>query len=258
VAGGAGQWPKKQNLKDLFFQPRVLLTALALPLLIPALRHCVLQDQASLEQFHNRKLRPWPSATELMSDPPQYFQHVRQWMSDWAFPIGGLASSEEVAVLYVLNQLPQRRVMMGKNGFIFLNGASDDTLRILESTCVRAHTVETAAAEKCAGFFGKLCGPATIAVDVMVPTSTLYGDFLPTPFPRKYRRHVESGRRAARRCELRQSSPVRLMFPLLEMKELSWTRAFSRKGNWHPDLSLKVIRDAYLRQLGVSAASKRR
>jgi hypothetical protein len=259
--GAAGQLPKKQNLKDLFFfRPRVLLTALALLLLIPALG-IPFQDRASLEQFHNRKLRPWPNATELISDPPHYFQHVRQWMSDWAFPIKEATLFQKKFLFYALNTLPQRRVMMGKNGFIFLNGASDDTLNgILESTCVRAHTVETAAALKNALVsLASYAAQRAVAVDVvMVPTpATLYGDFLPNSVPEKYRaacRERTAGRTPL--LELGQSSPVKFVFPLLDMKELRLDDGFFPKGNWHPTgLSLKIIRDAYLRQLGVSAHS---
>jgi hypothetical protein len=254
----AGRLPKRQTLKDLIFQPRVLSTALALLLLIPVLG-IAFQDRASLEQFHNRKLRPWPNATVLLSDPPQYFQHVRQWMSDWAFPIEEATLFQKKFLFYVLSTLPQRRVMMGKNGFIFLNGASDDTLNgILESTCVSAHTVETAATLKNALVsLASYAAQRAVAVDVvMVPTpATLYGDFLPNSVPKKYRaacRERTAGHTPL--LELERSSPVNFVFPLLDMKELRLDEGFFPKGNWHPTgLSLKTIRDAYLRQLGVNA-----
>ena len=157
---------------------------------------------------------------------------------------------------------PQKRVTIGKKGFIFLNGASDDALNgILELTCIRAHTEEAASALKRALMpLAKYAEPRGIAVDVvLVPTpATLYGDFLPSSVPKKYRtacRERTAGYTPL--LKLEQRSPVNFLFPFLEMKELRLDEGFFPKGNWHPTgLSLKIIRDAYLRGLGVNVEVK--
>ena len=117
-------------------------------LLIPCLG-IPFQDQSSLEQLHNRKLRPWPNTTQLISDPAGFFRHSREWLSDRAFPIKEAMLFQKKFPFYVLDTPPQRRVTIGENGFIFLNGASDDALNgILEFTCIRAHTEDAASALK--------------------------------------------------------------------------------------------------------------
>jgi len=94
---------------------------------------------------------------------------------------------------------------------------------------------------------------------VLVPTpATLYGDFLPSSVPKKYRtacRERTAGYTPL--LKLEQRSPVNFLFPFLEMKELRLDEGFFPKGNWHPTgLSLKIIRDAYMRRLGVNAEVK--
>jgi hypothetical protein len=260
-AGVADHCQQRASIKALLFRPRALLAALALLLLLPCLG-IPFQDQISLEQLHNRKLRPWPNTTQLISDPVTFFRYSREWLSDRAFPIKQATLFQKKFLFYVLHTPPQRRVTIGKNGFIFLNGASDDALNgILEFTCIRAHTEEAASALKRALIpLAEYAERRGIAVDVvLVPTpATLYGDFLPSSVPKKYRaacRERMAGHTPL--LKLEQSSPVNFLFPFLEMKELRLDEGFFPKGNWHPaGLSLKIIRDAYLRRLGVNVEVK--
>jgi hypothetical protein len=245
-------------LKASLPQPRTLLAALALLLLMPCLG-IPFQDRDVLEEFHNRALRPWPSQTLFLADPVNYFVQLRAWLSDRAFPIQQAAILQRKVLYYVLDTPPQKHVTVGRDGFIFLNGASDANVNgIFDATCARAHTLETSsllqnALVSLAGFVER----EGIAVDiVIVPTpATLYGDFLPGSVPEKYRalcRERTAGRTPL--LALGQGSTINLVFPLLEMLERRLDEGFFPKGNWHPvGLSQKILRDTYLHRLGVNS-----
>jgi hypothetical protein len=237
-------------------QPRTLLAALALLLLMPCLG-IPFQDRDVLEAFHNRALRPWPGQNLFLADPVNYFVQLRAWLSDRAFPIQQAAILQRKVLFYVLNTPPQKHVTVGRDGFVFLNGASDRNVNtIIDATCVRAHTLERSsllqnALVSLAGFVER----EGIAVDiVIVPTpATLYGDFLPSSVPEKYRalcRERTAGRTPL--LALGQGSTINFVFPLLEMLERRLDEGFFPKGNWHPmGLSQKILRDTYLHRLGV-------
>jgi hypothetical protein len=236
---------------------RILLILISFALLIPVAA-IPLQNTQSLEQFHNRKLAQWPLGDSFMRDPAAYFTNSKKWLADRAFPIIQATMFQKNFLLFALDTPPQRRVTMGGDGFIFLNGPEESKLNeIFQIVCIRAHTADVVSnfrnsLTSVASFSQKYGVPVDI---VVVPTvETLYGDRLPLSVPNKYR--AACGERAVAASPLSQiEAPpgVNYIFPFREMKAAREDAAFFPKGNWHPNgLSMKVVRDAYLAKLSIS------
>jgi hypothetical protein len=235
---------------------KLFTSALALLLLVPVFG-LFLQETSSLERFHNRTLIKWPGMGGLRDDPVAYFKQARAWLADRVFPIVQASMLQKRLLLYVLRTPPERRITMGRDGFIFVNGISEDSINgIFESVCVTAHSEPAISA-----FRKSLPGIASYAerratpVDVVVvPTSTtLFGDYLPASVPERFRRACKARTDGeSPLLALQESRKPLVVFPFLEMKAARDDPAFFPKGNWHPSgLSLKVVRDAYLARRNV-------
>jgi hypothetical protein len=190
-------------------------------------------------------------------DPVKYLTQARQWLGDRVYPIIPVSNFYKRLLFYVLATPPQHTIIMGADGLIFLSGVDNDHLNsIFEGVCVDTANPETADA-----FARSLSSLASYSVEqalpidvIVVPTlETLYGDRLPPSVPSKYR--SACAERAAGNSLLagmHAPPPVHYVFPFASMHAARDDPAFFPKGNWHPDgLSLKVVRDAYLRSLGV-------
>lgn len=235
---------------------RVLTCLIALLLLIPV-AGVRLQDEARLVQFHNRNLNALPSSDEFVHDPVGFFRQGKSWLADRAYPIQQASLLQKKILFHVLRTPPQRRISLGSNGFIFVNGGSEDTVNgILANVCINSHNEAMAAQLRdLLPAIIRFAHSRGMAVDlVVIPTSmTLYADHLPASVPQTYR--------DACRERLQGNSPLltlttppglNFVYPLLAMKSASSDEAFFPKGNWHPSgMSLKVVRDSYLEALHV-------
>jgi hypothetical protein len=241
------------------FRARVLLCLIALLLLIPV-AGIRLQDETRLMHFHQRRLSSLPSPVQLVRDPVGYFRLGRSWLTERAYPIVQATSLHAQFQLYVLRTPPQRHILLGSDGFIFINSDSDATVNsFLESICVNAHA-DAVAAQLRDGMpsIAAFARSRNLAVDlVVVPTAiTLYANHLPASVPQRYRdacreRHLGHSPLA----HLVAPAGVNFVFPFQPMKAASSDEAFYPKGNWHPvGMSLKVVRDTYLAAIGVGKA----
>ncbi len=148
---------------------------------------------------------------------------------------------------------------MGRNGYIFLNGASDENVNgIFEGVCVRAHdpTVsrQVAASLDSLALYSKASG-IKVDVVVVVPTmASLYAANLPDTVPERIRAACsERAKGNSPLVELAAQSGGSFTYPLREMNTARDDEAFFPKANWHASgLSLKVARDTYLTQRALS------
>lgn len=236
---------------------RVLLFLVALLLLIPVIG-IRLQSEARLVQFHNRSLTPLPPLANFAGDPVEFFRQTKAWLADRAYPILAAAMLQKKILFYVLKTPPQRRITLGSDGFIFVNGGSEETVNgILANVCVNSHT-ESIAAQLRDGLPGivEFARSRNLAVDVIVvPTSmTLYANHLPASVPQQLREACNE-RRVGNSPLARLTPPpgMNLVFPFQPMKAASSDDAFFPKGHWHASgMSLKVVRDAYLAAKGIT------
>ncbi len=233
----------------------VLATALLLPVaLIPV------QDIPTLEHFHNRKLQAWPDISSLPRKPPTYFNAARTWIADRVFPIIELSTISRKAMLFLFDSAPQKRITMGADGYVFLNGSSDsDVFGIFKNVCVRAHTSQAATELRTAlEGLSKHSRTHGLPIDVVVvPTmASIYGGLLPRSVPIDLRN--ECGARArgeSNLLALDDDPALSFKYPLREMNRVRDDEAFFPKANWHPSgLSLAVARDAYLKKMGLPNA----
>jgi hypothetical protein len=232
---------------------------LAACLLVPALGVAV-RDERALQAFHGRALSAWPEVESCVRDPVAYFKNVRSWVADRIFPIQQ-ATELQANLLYLLGSPPESRVTLGKEGFVFLNGGTNQTTdSIFASTCVEAHQqraadlLERTFAAKATSMLGRPARPIDV---IAIPTpSTLYGDKLPDGVAAKYRQACLD--RVSSRSPLlsvRANAPISFSYPLPEMLAARDGEGFYPKGNYHPlGWSLKLIRDSYLARLSVSGS----
>ncbi|MBF0482188.1 MAG: hypothetical protein HQK81_06370 [Desulfovibrionaceae bacterium] len=222
-----------------------------------------LQGRGDLESFHNRILNEWPRFP-LWEDPKKYFADAKLWIDDRVYPIIQLSVFRTELLLNVFDRPPQKRITIGKNGFIFLNGGTESTVfSIFEEVCINSHRESVAADLRDAlatlQAYSKRSG---IIFDVvMVPTlPTVYGDYLPESVPEKIRGACRE--RAAGRSpliELSRNSAGRFCYPLLEMNAARGDEAFFPKANFHAyGMSMKVVRDAYLSARGLAIPTHER
>jgi hypothetical protein len=239
------------------FRARVLLGLIALLLLIPV-AGIRLQDETRLVRFHNRGLSPLPAAAQFTSDPVEYFRQGKAWLADRAYPILQAAMLQKKILFYVLKTPPQRRVTLGSDGYIFVNGGSEDTVNgILANVCVNSHK-DSVAAQLSEGLPAavEFARSRNMAVDVVIiPTAmTLYANHLPASVPQQYRDACNE-RYAGNSPLARLTAPAGMsyLFPFQPMKAASVDEAFFPKGHWHASgMSLKVVRDTYLAAIGVT------
>jgi len=240
------------------FRARVLLFLVALVLLIPV-AGIRLQNAADLVLFHNRALSPRPESAHFLRDPVGYFRQGKAWLADRAYPIIEASLLRKRILFHALWTPPQRNVLLGSDGFIFINGGSEDGANgFLASNCVNAHS-DAVAAQLRDGLPAILAFARSrdLAVDVIVvPTSlTLYAPHLPTSVPPPFREAcLERYLGHSPLARLTAPPGLHYVFPFEPMKAASGDEAFFPKGNWHAiGLSLKVVRDTYLATLGASA-----
>jgi hypothetical protein len=235
---------------------RVLTCLIALLLLIPV-AGIRLQDEARLVQFHNRNLNVLPPPDGFMRDPVEFFRQAKSWLADRAYPIQQASLLQKKILFHAFKTPPQRRISLGSDGFIFVNGGSEETVNgILANVCMNSH--DEAMAAQLRGLLPSVIQFASsrgMAVDVViVPTSmTLYADRLPTSVPQIYRDACRE-RMQGHSPLLTLTAPpgLNFVYPLQAMKSASSDEAFFPKGNWHPTgMSLKVVRDSYLDALHV-------
>jgi hypothetical protein len=234
---------------------RIIIAICCLFLLVPIIG-IPLQDETALEQIHYHTLSKWPKSDALLASPVRYFSQARSWLADRAYPIIAASMLSNKVLYFVFGTAPQHRVTLGRDGFLFVNGHSDDTVNeSFDNLCIKAHTEQ--AREHLQQSFASLARFARergIAVDVViVPTTvTLYGDYLPASVPPVY----------LSACALRASgdspllripkqSGMNFLYPFSQMHAARSDEAFYPKGNFHASgMSLKVVRDAYLTAVG--------
>lgn len=230
---------------------RILTSLLAVLLLLPV-AGIRLQDQGQLRAFHNRNLTGLPKADSFVADPVEYFRQARGWLADRIYPIVAASMLHKKILYYALHTPPQRRVTLGRDGFIFLNGSSESTLNnIYQEACIGAHQEQLmqplAEALRLTEQYARQRGMALDIVIIPTP-STLYGDHLPPSVPQKYRAAC-TARSTGDSPLLRLAVPagVNFSYPFTVMREARDDPGFFPRGNWHAQgLSLKVVRDAYL------------
>jgi hypothetical protein len=235
---------------------RVLLAALSAILFIP-IAAIPFQDRASLEQFHTRSLAKWPSF-DFLADPIRYFAESKKWIADRIYPITQASTLQNNFLFFVLHTAPQRRITLGRNNLIFVNGDAEQHLNnLFEAACVRPDNLELVQDFKDSlSLMAAFARDRGMAIDVvLIPTlPTLYGDFLPSSVPSAYR--IACSERAAGQSPLlhiEAPHPVHYVYPFAEMRALRDDEALFPKANFHPTgLSLKIARDAYLVDLGVN------
>jgi hypothetical protein len=236
----------------------VLSCVLAQLLAAPALG-IVLQDEAELAAFHNHALAAWPALERLRTEPVSYFQGARTWLSERIFPIQLVTRVQKSVLVHWLHEAPEPRIALGEDGHIFLNGASNDTLfGLYGAACVHAQSASTARSlEQALRYWATLAQLRGYTSDfVVIPTAaTLYADMLPESTPAHLRRaclDTMAGRTALMSVHAPKHTSSHFLYPLGEMLAAKRDEAFYPKGNWHPvGLSLKVVRDTYLAQLGL-------
>jgi hypothetical protein len=233
---------------------RILLAVIGAILLVPVAA-IPLQDKKLLERFHNRSLAPWPSVG-FLPDPARYAAVAAKWIDDRAYPIVQAATIQNTFRLFVLRTPPYRRVTLGRDGFIFLNGSDEQSVYgLFAAVCIHDH-IPAAMDDfkKSLGLMAAFARDRGISIDVVVlPTLiSLYGDYLPSSVPETYR--TACAARAAGETPLlhiEPPAPLHYVFPFMEMRAARGDEPFFPKGNFHPiGLSLKVARDAYLVSLG--------
>jgi len=238
---------------------RIAIAVCCLFLLVPIFG-IPLQDEPTLEQLHYHTLSKWPDSRSLLASPAQYFGQARSWLADRAYPIIAASRLSNKVLYFVFRTSPQHRITLGKDGFLFVNGHSDDTVNeSFDNLCIKAHS--RAASEHLQRSFASLAKFARergIPVDVViVPTTpTLYGDYLPASVPPVYlsecRQRVSGDSPLLR---IPKQAGVNFLYPFLQMKAVRNDEAFYPKGNFHASgMSLKVVRDSYLALLGVQGA----
>jgi hypothetical protein len=233
---------------------RVLLVVISAILFIP-IAAIPLQDKVSLEQFHTRSLAKWPSF-DLLTDPARYFVDGKKWIADRIYPIIRASRLQNNFLFFVLHTAPQRRITLGRDGFIFVNGDTEQHLNnLFEASCVRPAIPKLVDDFKTSlQLMAQFARDRGVSIDiVLIPTlPTLYADFLPPSVPREYR--IACRERTAGRSPLlsiQAPSPLHYTYPFLEMRAARDDDAFFPRANFHPiGLSLKIARDAYLVGLG--------
>jgi hypothetical protein len=235
---------------------RIAIAVCCLFLLVPIFG-IPLQDQPTLEQLHYHTLSKWPDSRSLFGSPVQYFGQARSWLADRAYPIIAISMLSNKVLYYVFRTSPQPRITLGKDGFLFVNGHSDDTVNeSFDNLCIKAHTAEASRhLQDSFAMLAKFARESGIAVDVViVPTTpTLYGDYLPPSVPLKYL--SECRQRATGDSPLLRipkQAGMNFVYPFLQMRAARNDEAFYPRGNFHASgMSLKVVRDTYLSVLGV-------
>ena len=251
---------RKRDASVIAPSARILTSAIAALLLLPVAMIGI-QNNAELESFHNRSLRHWPEAKLFIKKPVDYFNATKGWLGDRIFPIIEVSVASKKALLYVLNSSPQKRVTIGRNGYLFLNGASEsDVYGIFENGCLRAHEPAISVALKAAlQSVSRYSRNRGITVDVVViPTmASIYANNLPNSVPIKIRAACsERSRGNSPLVVLAEESGGKFVYPLLEMNAARDDEAFFPKANFHPNgLSLKVVRDTYLLKQRLSQPS---
>jgi hypothetical protein len=232
---------------------RAALAGVALCLLVP-LAGALLQSDATLEEFHTRRLHAWP---QLRGDPVQYLRGARDWLNDRAFPIMAASRLQKRAAYYLLHEPPSPRITLGKDGHVFVNGADDQRVFwFFDAGCLAAHDRRhVRALESDLKAWARVARLRQLQVDVVkIPTSaSIYADKLPDSVPRAYREGCLK-RMAGQSplLEVQGAGAVSFVYPLREMLAARSDPAFFPRGNWHPSgLSLQVARNAYLAKLGL-------
>ena len=234
---------------------RFAIAVCCLFLLVPILG-IPLQDEPTLEQLHYHTLSKWPDSRSLFGSPVQYFGQARSWLADRAYPIIAISLLSNKVLYFVFRTSPQPRITLGKDGFLFVNGHSDDTVNeSFDNLCIKAHSrLATEHLQRSFASLAKFAQDSGIAVDVViVPTTpTLYGDYLPPSVPLNYLsacRQRSTGDSPLLRIP--KQAGMNFAYPFLQMQAARNDEAFYPKGNFHASgMSLKVVRDAYLSVLG--------
>lgn len=230
---------------------KVIGLVIAAVLSIPVLMICG-QDDKVLQNFHNRKLAPWPKISGTFN-PLGYFSEAKLWIKDRVYPIIEISSITKLFLLDTFEAAPQRRVSMGKNGFIFLNGSSEqDVFSILENVCIKAHSQETAnKLQGAVDSLEKFSRTHHVKIDIVViPTlPSIYADNLPLSVPGRIRSAcMERSKNHSPLVALSETSDGRFTYPLYAMNAARGDDGFFPKANYHAvGMSLSVARDTYLR-----------
>jgi hypothetical protein len=216
------------------------------------------QNTEQLAQFHKRYLAEWPYADSFGPDPVRYFRQAGKWFADRIGFIHPAAQIQKAILMYALRTPPEHRITLGRDGFIFLNGPSEQYInRIFEDQCIHSHS-DAAVANVAMNLpalvrLGRKFGVPlhSIAVPMM---STLYADHIPHSVPDKIRNAclaVFNDNSALEKVAAQRN--LNFLYPFAEMKALRNEKGFFPQANFHPDgLSVKTVRDAYLKTAGLS------
>ena len=216
------------------------------------------QNDMTLSEFHGRLLNAWPDSAEFIDDPSAFLRKAKSWLADRAYPIVEASRIRKKFLFYALRTPPQKRITLGKDGFIFVNGVSDaDVNGLLHSCCIAGHSdAATSGVRDALPGLAAFVKRRKMAVDVViVPTlATLYGDFLPGSVPEALSLAcLQRTKGDSPLYEVQKNSPIPFVYPFAEMSAMRDDEAFFPKGNWHASgLSLKVVRDTYLARLNVA------
>jgi hypothetical protein len=232
---------------------RALTLLLALCLLVPTIG-IAFQNDAVLEKFHNRTLKPWPDAAGFRSDPVKTIAAAEGWVADRVFPIEQVTHLQKTLSFLILRTAPEPRITLGKEGHIFLNGGDNQHLyHLFQTTCADPHSADAARKLQAELAAWPAIGlERGVAIDVVVVpvAASIYGDMLPPTVPDEYRKACLQRTSGESRLLSIEVPGTTFVYPLREMLAARGDDAFYPRGNWHPTgLSLKVVRDAYLSRI---------
>ncbi len=239
---------------------RAWLIVIALVLIVPtaAMR---LQTDDELEAFHNRVLATWPAARDFKHDPAGWFAAANRWLADRAYPIVAATHLANNLAYFVLDTSPKANISVARHGLVFLNGSDPSAPNnLVESACVDpldpAFQARLRAAIVRIGSFGRRRGlPIDVVVVPTVPT--LYPDRLPRAIPSGLRHAcLRAAGGASPFFHLLPQAGTTSVYTYAAMKARGDDPALYPNGNFHPDgLSLKLVRDAYLDEIGAARPS---
>jgi hypothetical protein len=204
-----------------------------------------------LSAFHTRTLAKWPALEAFTSDPVSFFKSAAAAVADRVEPIVEVTHLRNNIFLYGFGTAPQRRITIGRNGYVFLNGGTESSINgLLESECLQAHSEVTEARLRTyLPVLLQFAARRNYAIHFVAnPTMpTLYADFLPDSVAKNYREGCLKPMREG--SPLERLADIQLIYPFKEMfAQRDETGIFYPSTNFHPSGdSVRVVRDAYLK-----------
>ncbi len=217
------------------------------------------QTDDRLEAFHNRVLTPWPRRDKFWHSPSAYFSTINAWLADRAYPIVAVTYLKNSFLYFGLNTAPMPHITIARDRFVFLNGNDDTSINdMIEGTCLGlSDPSEMARLQGAVDEIADFARHIALEIDVvLVPTiPTLYGDRLPRSIPSADRAACSRlSRGGSPLAHIASSRGTQFSYSFSAMYDHRDDKAFFPIGNFHPGgWSVKVARDAFLNDIGVSA-----